>query len=208
MVELPESVLEHIEDVKGWFKELGFDPQKAGYEQLSAEGIAAMPDELDYETETPELDCVMRVENKIIGMYVDKRVELIEAKREKAKGSTFATVTQHDNIAECCYKRSIRVLFAAPEKPNRIIFDRYERKPDAVDIFVELDKFMRGAPGFEDLSRAVEYRCWPIIKACLDSLGFRPAWGQNPQAPWEGGGRSAAESATTAKQRAAGGMKA
>lgn len=196
------DITDHIEASVVHLKTIGVCPDKTDFVNECNSAAATVPTDLDYETATPELDQVMRVENRIIKRYVDYQVDLIEKKREASKGSKFAQLTMSDRIADCCYQRAIRMLFALPEKPNRIIFDRYKREPEAMATFVELDKYMKGVAGYDDLSAAVDSPAWPIIKACLDHLGFRPAWGRNPAKPWEGGGRSAAESTTTANTRA------
>jgi len=191
--------------------ELGLNEKAAAFfaEQCKLKRAEDPPFERVDGEPTSQLDLVHMVENQMAKDYSDIRVEMIEKKREESAKSKFSQLTMTDRIADCCYKRAIRVLFADPGKPNRIIFDRFERKDDGLEVFVELDKFMKGASGF-DISNpdSQEFRAWPIIQACLEQLGFRPAWGRNPQKPWEGGGRSAAEGTkTTAGKKASGGMK-
>ena len=205
---LATEIADHIDSSVLHLLAIGVSPDKTDFVAQCNEAALDIPTELDHETDTPELDQVMRIENRLVKRYVDYRVDAIEKKREASKDSKFAQLTMSDRIADCCYQRAIRMLFALPEKPNRIIFDRFEREPQGLATFVELDKYMKGVAGYDDLSAAIDSPAWPIIKACLDQLGFKPSWGRNPQKPWEGGGRSAAESTTTANTRAGGSKRA
>jgi|GEM_PF-5872599 len=207
MAEFSSETSEHINKSVELLTEMGLVEKAGEFPTLCQQALEAEPIErADGETDT-ELDKVLRVENQIATEYKDGCVELIEKKRAQSARSAFSQLTLLDKIADCCYQRGIRVLFADPGKPNRIIFERFERKDDGLEVYAELDKYMKNMPGY-DISQAQETRSWPIISACLEQLGFSPAWGRSPQKPWEGGGRSAAEGAkTSAAKKAGGGMK-
>lgn len=203
-----QEVQQQIIDSVYLLESMGLAKQASMFEGAVESAYTNPPEDLDpsYESENPKIDAIFRVENRIITLYVEHKVKQVEKKREESKNSAFSQLTLVDQISDCCYKRALKVLFADPSKPNRIIFDRYDRKADALAIFVELDNYMKGTWGY-DLANAQEAKCWPIIEACLKELGIGWAWGANPLQPWEGGGRSAAEASNT-KKNESGGLKA
>lgn len=141
-------------------------------------------------------------ESLVLNDYIDARVEAIEGGGQKK--SAFSSLTKMDLVVKCCYQRAKEAFYSRP-KHQILLGDQIYPRTDALDIFVELDLYLRAVDG-RNLTEAQDERCWPLISECLNSGGFRAGYGRGPRTPWSGGGRSAAEGQkSTSAQKSSGG---
>ena len=108
---------------------------------------------------------LQRLENIYVDIYVDDHWS--QQSRIAGRRRCFAPHSRLQVVSKTIIDRAVRVLFADPARPNRIIFDRYPRQPDALEQFVQLNRALRFAKSVDDLERLRESETWPIVAAAL-----------------------------------------
>jgi len=82
-------------------------------------------------------------ENEVVGVYLDGRIAEYQDALAPAAATAFAIGgAVWDGYAVHVLKRTRRALLANPRKPNRIIFDRYPRRDDALESLGAILNFL------------------------------------------------------------------
>ena len=119
----------------------------------------------------PFLYGLHRVENIYVQLLVSDRWQI--RNRGAVRFKAFPDVSYLQSLADRVTKRALRMFFADPAKPNRIIFERFPRQDDALPRFLEIDQLLRSASCVGDLEHAQGTDIWPVIESAIGLRRYR-----------------------------------